>query len=95
MSESKKIIISGKNLVENEVLNINTTLANNKYFFLKGIVYTPKGETLPNAAIEVFEVDNSTNPPQKYSIGVTFTIEDGSYGISLLTGKSYVLVVYS
>ena len=95
MSTPKKIIISGKNLEDNKILNISTTLANSKYFFLKGTVYTPEGRILPNAAIEVFEIDDSLDPPKKYRIGVTFTIEDGTYGIPLLSGKLYLLVVYS
>ncbi len=95
MSEMKKIVVSGKKVVESETLDISTTLPSNTYFLLRGIIYSPTNEPIADAAIEVYKIDESVIPNEKILIGVTFSIEDGSYGISLEMGLSYILVVYS
>lgn len=95
MSEAKKIIVSGKKIVEEEIVDISTTLANNKYFFLTGAVYQPNGEPFEGAAIVVYEIDDSVEPKKKEFVGITFSVEGGVYGISLLVGKIYTLVTYS
>ncbi|CEH34923.1 hypothetical protein [Romboutsia lituseburensis] len=95
MSEPKKIIVSGKKIIEEQILDISTTLANNKYFFLTGIVYQPNGIPLEGAAIVVYEIYNDGDTENKNLVGITFTVEGGVYGISLLIDKKYCLVTYS
>ncbi len=80
MSESKKIIVSGKELYNKEILEMSTTLSNYKFILITGTVYTPSKEVIPNAAIQVFKVNKDT----KELVGTIFTVEDGSYGISVL-----------
>ncbi|MCR8744763.1 hypothetical protein [Romboutsia lituseburensis] len=55
----------------------------------------PNGEPLVGAAIVIYEIDESTYPRKKELIGITFTIEGGVYGISLLVDKTYSMVAYS
>ncbi|MGL4911902.1 MAG: hypothetical protein ACRC3Y_05645 [Romboutsia sp.] len=95
MSESKKIIVSGQKIIDEEILDISTTLKNNTHFFLTGVVYSPSGEPIIGAAILVYEIDDSINPKKKEFVGITFTIEGGIYGISLLIDKTYSMVAYS
>ena len=84
-----KKIISGKKLIRKEVVTINTILPNDKYIFLKGVVYSPIREPLSGAAIDIVQINSNVNPPIEKNIGVTFTLEDGSYGVPLLWGKGY------
>lgn len=95
MSEIKIIVVSGKKIIENEVLEISTTLSDSKYFLLEGIVYQNDMKPIPNAAIKIFKIDNNTVPPARILIGITFSTENGLYGISLLEGEEYMLIVYS
>ncbi|MGL5312912.1 MAG: hypothetical protein ACRC92_06665 [Peptostreptococcaceae bacterium] len=98
MSEIKIITISGEEIIDNIKdgrYEISTVLANNKYFFLTGKVYAPDKSLLQNAAIKVYQVDNITNPEKKNFVGITFSDEYGTYGISLLIGHSYILCAYS
>ena len=92
-----KKIISGKELIREKIVTINTILPNDKYIFLKGIVYSPDRKPLPGSAIDIFQINSNVNPPIEKNIGVTFTLEDGSYGVPLLWGKgySYKLIAYS
>lgn len=92
MNEMKKIVVSGEEIVNNLVLDISTTLNKSGYFLLTGTVYTPDKRPLPNAAILVYIVENKSI---KELSGVTFTLEDGTYGISLPVNYSYILKVYS
>lgn len=95
MSEIKKIIVLGEEIVKNKVLNISTSLSDNKYFFLTGTVYAPDSKPIPNAAIKIFETTYNQGIPLYELFSVIFTNEDGLYGTSLLLGKTYTLVVYS
>ncbi|MDR3594081.1 hypothetical protein [Clostridium sp.] len=90
-------IISGKELRCKEVITINAILPNDKYVLLKGIVYSPDGKPLPNSAIEIIQINKNINPEVRKSIGVTFSLENGSYGVPLLWGKGYFykLIAYS
>jgi hypothetical protein len=91
------VIISGCKVICCEILEIDMTLPANPYILLKGIVYSPKGEPLPHAAVEVLQIDKSVYPEEERSIGVTFTNEEGSYGITLPRCEpyDYKLVAYS
>jgi hypothetical protein len=92
-----KKLIRKKELIKNKVITKNAVLPNDKYTFLKGVVYTPQGRPLPNAAIDIVQINTNVTPPVIKTIGVTFTIEDGSYGVPLLWGKgySYKITAYS
>ena len=94
MSEPKKIVLSGEQIVENEILDVSTTLCNSRYFLLTGTVYNTEKEPLKNVAIVVYEMVDSIIQNKKVLVGITFSIEDGTYGIPLLIGKSYILVAY-
>jgi len=75
----------------------NAVLPNEEYVLLKGIVYSPKKIPLPHAAIDIVQIDSNVIPKAERNIGVTFTLDDGSYGVSLLwkSGYSYKLTAYS
>jgi len=92
-----KRIISGNKLIREKVITINTTLPNDKYILLKGIVYSPLGEPLSGAALDIFQINSNVKPPIEKNIGVTFTLEDGSYGVPLLweKGYSYKITAYA
>ncbi|MGL5348546.1 MAG: hypothetical protein ACRDA3_14455 [Peptostreptococcaceae bacterium] len=97
-SEIKIITIAGETIIQNikeGMFEVSTVLADNKYFFLTGKVYTPDKTILKNAAIKIYQIDNILNPPIITLAGVTFSDEYGTYGISLLTGKSYILHAFS
>jgi hypothetical protein len=90
-------IISGNELIKPQIVTINTILPNDKYILLKGIVYSPLGEPLSGAALDIVQINSNVKPPIEKNIGVTFTLEDGSYGVPLLWGKgySYKITAYS
>lgn len=95
MSEIKKIVVLGEEIVENKILNISTSLSNNRYFFLTGTVYAPDNKPISNAAIKIFITTEYQGTLIHEFLSVIFTDDDGLYGISLLIGKTYTLVVYS
>lgn len=92
-----KKIISKEELIKNKVITKNAILPNDKYILLKGVVYSPQSKPLPNAAIDIVQINSKVIPPKIKDIGVTFTMEDGSYGVPLLwiKGYSYKLTAYS
>jgi len=92
-----KKIIYGKELIRKKIVTINTILPNDKYILLKGVVYSPQGQPLPGSAIDIIQINSNVNPPLEKNIGVTFTVEDGSYGVPLLWGKgySYKIIAYT
>lgn len=93
---AKKMISRNELMIKN-IVTINTILPNEKYMFVKGIVYSPLGQPLSGSALEIVQINGNVNPPIEKSVGVTFTVEDGSYGIPLLCGKgySYKIIAYS
>ncbi|WP_271810094.1 hypothetical protein [Clostridium beijerinckii] len=92
-----KKIISGNELLKKRIITLNAFLPNDKYILLKGTVYNPHGKPLSGAAIEVIQINNTLNPSVEKNIGITFTLNDGSYGIPLLweKGYAYKLTAYS
>lgn len=96
---SPKIILTGCQIICSKIITADITLQQKKFFFVKGIVYSPTGEPLPNAAVEIILVDNSHTPAIEKSLGVTFTVHNGSYGIPLPRisekHKQYKLIAYS
>lgn len=97
-SEIKIITIAGEIIIQGiqeGKFEISTVLSDNKYFFLTGKVYTPEKNIIKNAAIKVYQLDKTVNPPIQILIGTTFSDDYGTYGISLLLGKSYALYAFS
>lgn len=93
-----KIVLSGCQIICCEVITVDMILPANSYILIKGIVYSPNGDPLPDAAVEVLKIDKTVEPPIETRIGVTFTMQDGSYGISLPRASSsyaYKLTAYS
>ncbi|WP_234122919.1 hypothetical protein [Clostridium hydrogenum] len=84
-----KKIICREELIKKKVITKNAILPNDKYVFLKGVVYTFHGTPLPDAAIDIVQINTNVNPIQIVEIGVTFAREDGSYGVPILWGKGY------
>ncbi|MHC1747913.1 MAG: hypothetical protein AB9856_05905 [Cellulosilyticaceae bacterium] len=76
-----------------KIINLNIELPSEKYVLIQGSVCTAGGVPLANAAIAVFKMSR-TCPLQEIYIGMTFTLEDGSYGISVPRGSDYKLVCY-
>lgn len=92
-----RIILTGCQIICSKIVTVDATLLPNKYIFVTGIVYSPIGQPLAGAGVVVYLVDNTMLPPMEKRLGVTFTMEDGSYGISLpsVKCKEYKLVAYS
>jgi len=92
-----KIILTGCQIICSKIVTTDVTLKTDFFILIKGVVYSPTGDPLPNAAVEIILVDNTYYPAIEKSLGVTFTMHDGSYGISLprIIGKQYKLVAYS
>ncbi|ADL05443.1 carboxypeptidase-like regulatory domain-containing protein [Lacrimispora saccharolytica] len=92
-----KVILTGCQIICSGIVTADFNLSNHTYLLITGTVYSPTGKPLPNAAVEIRLVDDSLVPPDEKSLGVTFTLHDGSYGISLprISGKQYKLIAYS
>lgn len=92
-----KIAFTGCQIICSKIVTADVTLPKDSFVLIKGIVYSPTGEPLPNAAVEIRLVDDSHIPSTEKSLGVTFTLHDGSYGISLprICGMQYKLIAYS
>jgi len=93
----QKIIFTGCQIICSGVVTADITLSNNAFILITGTVYSPTGKPLPNAAVEILLVDDSHIPSEGKSLGVTFTLQDGTYGISLprIGEKQYKLIAYS
>ncbi|SEW23223.1 peptidase associated/transthyretin-like domain-containing protein [[Clostridium] fimetarium] len=92
-----RIILTGCQIICSGIVTLDVTLSVNAFIFIAGIVYDPSEHPLPDAAVVVYIIDNTTTPPTEKRLGVTFTVADGSYGISLprVKYKEYKLVAYS
>lgn len=92
-----KVILRGSHILCSKIVTKDICLSVNPYFFVKGIVYSPKGKPLANAAVEIVLVNHAIYPAQEKSLGVTFTIADGTYGVSIpyVAGGEYKLIAYA
>lgn len=90
------ICFTGCQIICSEIVTSDVTLPANPFLFLTGIVYSPKGEPLPNAAIEIRILDPE-KPNKTIPLGVTFTLLDGTYGITIpnIPGRQYELLAFS
>ncbi|MBB6623570.1 hypothetical protein H7E67_09030 [Clostridium gasigenes] len=85
-------MISGIELYNNEVKELNFNFAsqiNEGRTLLKGRVVNIFGKPIPKAAVEITVFDEAYIPYRDVCTGVTFTLLDGSYGISLPYKISY------
>lgn len=94
MSEILKVVIPGDVITKDDVYVLNVKLSNNKNFFITGTIYDDNKVPINNAAVAVYQIDDMDNE-KKTLVGVTFSYKDGTYGISLPYGYSYILMIYS
>lgn len=92
-----QIILTGRQIICSQIVTADMTLPTNSFIFIKGIVYSPTKEPLPNAAVEILLVDHTKYPIEEMSMGVTFTVSDGSYGIALprIADREIKIVAYA
>lgn len=92
-----KVILKGRKIICSQIVTKDIELSVYPYFFVKGIVYSPKGEPLANAAVEIVLINNTIFPIEEKSLGVTFTIADGTYGVSIpyVANREYKLIAYA
>lgn len=90
------LCFTGCQVICSGIITADVTLPCNSFLFLTGIVYSPKGEPLPNVAVEIRILDTA-DPNKTIRLGITFTLLDGSYGISLpnIPGRQYKLLAFS
>lgn len=85
-------VISGCELYNLDIKELNFNFGldlNEGRTLLKGKVINVYGEPIPKAAVEITVVDEGSFPYRSVFTGVTFTLIDGSYGISLPYKKFY------
>lgn len=78
--------ISGIELYNTDIKELNFnfgTEINEGRTLLKGKVVNVYGEPIPKAAVEITVLDERYIPNRSVFTGVTFTLIDGTYGISL------------
>ena len=92
-----RILLTGCQIICSEIVIADVILSENAFIFITGIVYDPTEQPLADAAVVIYIIDNNMMPPMEKRLGVTFTVADGSYGISLprVKYKEYKLVAYS
>ncbi|RKD35218.1 carboxypeptidase regulatory-like domain-containing protein [Lacrimispora algidixylanolytica] len=90
------LCFTGCQVICSGIITADVTLHCNSFLFLTGIVYSPKGEPLPNVAVEIRILDTA-DPNKTIRLGITFTLLDGSYGITLpnIPGRQYKLLAFS
>lgn len=91
-----KISFTGCQLICSGMVTADVTLACDSFLFITGTVYTPSGEPMPNAAVEIRILDSS-DPSRVIRVGVTFSLADGTFGISLprIPCRQYQLLAFS
>lgn len=96
MCAVSKRVLCGKKLREHKIVKICSKFPKEDYILLTGKVLSPKKTPLSNAAIKILAINLNCFPIKKIYVGVTFTDENGVYGISIprLLGISYELKAY-
>lgn len=91
-----KLCFTGCQLICSGIVTADVTLSCDSSLFITGTVYSPSGIPLPYAAVEVRILDTS-DPSQIIRVGVTFSLSDGTYGVSLpkIQGRQYQLLAFS
>jgi len=92
-----RIILTGCQIICADIVTADVTLSADAFIFITGIVYDPTEQPLADAAVVIYIIDNNMMPPMEKRLGVTFTVADGSYGMSLPRAKykEYKLIAYS
>ena len=89
MSESKSVYVDGSEVIKNGGATADVYMDAGEYVFVTGKVYSPDNEVLINVAVAITLIDKNINPPIKTFLGVTFSDEEGIYGVSLLWKNNY------
>lgn len=97
MCAVSKRVLCGKKLRGHKVVKVCSKFPKEDYILLTGKVLSPEKIPLSNAAIKIMAIDLACFPVRKRYIGVTFTDEKGTYGISIprFLGISYELKAYA
>lgn len=92
-----KVILKGRQIICSQIVTEDIRLTACPYFFVKGVVYSPKGKPLANAAVEIILLNNTIIPVEEKSLGVTFTIANGTYGVSIpyVSRGKYKIIAYA
>lgn len=90
------LCFTGCQLICSGVVTADVMVPCQCFLFITGTVYSPKGVPLPNVAVEIRILD-AADPSKVIRLGVTFTLSDGSYGITLprIPGRQYELLAFS
>ena len=90
------LCFTGCQLICSGVVTADAVAPGSSLLLLTGTVYNPWGAPLSNAAIEIlsFQPDN---PGEVVRLGITFTLSDGTYALSLpkIPGRQYQLRAFS
>ena len=91
-----KICFTGCQLICSGIVTADVALAYDSFLFITGTIYSPSGGPLPNAAVEIRILDSS-DPSRIIRAGVTFSLADGTFGISLprIPYRQYQLLAFS
>jgi hypothetical protein len=83
MATSNSVYVEGSEIIKNGGAVANLYMDKEEYVFVSGIIYSPTKEAIPNAAVSITLIDKSETPPNEIFLGVTFSNQDGVYGVSL------------
>lgn len=93
---SSNVCFTGCQLICSGIVNADLTIPCNPLLLITGTVYDPEGCPLPGAAVEVRFLYES-DPLKSVRLGVTFTLPDGTYGVTLprMINGQYQLLAFS
>jgi hypothetical protein len=89
MKKSNSVYVEGSEIIKNGGAIADIYMDAQEYIFVTGKVYSPDKEVLPNVAVAITLIDKNTTPPIETFLGVTFSNEEGTYGVSLLWKNNY------
>jgi len=95
MAESKSVYVEGSEVIKNGGATVDVYMDAGEYIFVTGKVYSPDKEILQNVAVAITLIDKNTTPPIETFLGVTFSNEEGTYGVSLLWKNNYEYKIVS
>lgn len=83
-----KIEIKGAYLYNHPCTKLKLYIDNFKSSMINGLVKDPQGNPVPNAGIEIIEINKTTNDEK--TIGCIFTNKNGRYAVSLKKSPDYL-----
>lgn len=89
MDDKSRYTITGFNLMRFKTVKVDLQCGESRYVFVTGKVLSPNGKPLPNSAVAIYRIDESSNQKKKIYAGVVFCDERGVYGISLPRSRKY------